>query len=461
MMMEMDFSFADFQNSGLYYPTKHSLKATWDRALYRELELIQDKEQQKVERALLELKKRTTVKYYRKVLAAQTKALRFARDWFPSYKFIMPDALADDWLSTMDWHKPHQTRDHSLHQTLTACIVSKLLGNGNPGNGFMLPDGESLLLRSAKLMVEGKNMEYLRNYLSNLDTEYVKHQDKYDINWAVETFYETAMLAAQFHDMGYPWQFVNTLSKDLKTAHYDKVAKMMINDEVAFNEIKDRLLIYPLYCYQENEVKRKSADKMGKAKALFREGLLSTHGMPGALGFLCLNDSARDYGKTDTVEESTSRLILDWAAVAIMMHDMPGMYWGKDNKTGTPEIPMLRLNFETDPLSCLISIADILEEFERPKAIFDEKNGDKGQNEDLVKLGYDFDCDKTVIKLDNGKLTVTYYFNKNFEEKTWNDIKTRRANEVKQYLNPQTGYIDLSSWGITEVDGISKQRGEI
>lgn len=302
-MMEMEFSFADFQNPDIYYPTKHSLKATWDKGLYRELEIKQAKQQQKVDRAIGELGKRTTLKYYRKVLAAQTNALIFAKEWFPSYKFIMPDALTDDWLSTMDWHKEHQTRDHSLHQTLTACIVSKLLGNGNPDNGFVLQDGESLLLRCAKLMIEGKGMQYLRYYLSNLDTDYKKHQDAYDINWAIETFYEAAMVAAQFHDMGYPWQFINILGKELKTAHYDKVTKLLINDDAAFNEIKDRLLIYPFYAYQENEVKNQNADKVAIAKTLFREGLLNTHGLPGALGFLCLNDNARAYGSSDTIED--------------------------------------------------------------------------------------------------------------------------------------------------------------
>lgn len=460
-MMEMEFSFADFQNPDIYYPTKHSLKATWDKGLYRELEIKQAKQQQKVDRAIGELGKRTTLKYYRKVLAAQTNALKFAKEWFPSYKFIMPDALTDDWLSTMDWHKEHQTRDHSLHQTLTACIVSKLLGNGNPDNGFMLQDGESLLLRCAKLMIEGKGMQYLRYYLSNLDTDYKKHQDAYDINWAIETFYEAAMVAAQFHDMGYPWQFINTLGKELKTAHYDKVTKLLINDDAAFNEIKDRLLIYPFYGYQENEVKNQNADKVAIAKNLFREGLLNTHGLPGALGFLCLNDNARAYGSSDTIEEATSRLILDWAAVAIMMHDMSGMYWGKDNETDIPVKPNLRLNFEVDPLSCLISIADILEEFERPKAIFEKEAKEEGKDEERVRLCYDFDCDKTVLKIEDGVLSITYFFNKIFDEKIWNEIKTRRAKEVWEYLNLQTGYIDMSSWGIEDAVGISKQKGEL
>lgn len=459
--MEMEFSFADFQKPDIYYPTKHSLKATWDKGLYRELEIQQAKQQLKVDRAIGELGKRTTLKYYRKVLAAQTKALKFAKEWFPSYKFIMPDALTDDWLSTMDWHKEHPSRDHSLHQTLTACIVSKLLGNGNPDGGFMLQDGESLLLRCAKLMIEGPGMNYLRYYLGNIDSNYQKQRDAYDINWAIETFYEAAMVAAQFHDMGYPWQFINTLGKELKTAHYDKVTKLLINDDAAFNEIKDRLLIYPFYGYQENEVRNQNADKSAIAKDLFREGLLNTHGLPGALGFLCLNDNARAYGSSDTIEEATSRLILDWAAVAIMMHDMPGMYWGKNNETGIPVKSNLRLSFEVDPLSCLISMADILEEFERPKAIFEKEAKEEGKDEERVRLGYDFDCDRTVIKIEDKKLFITYYFNKNFDKETWDNIEARRAKEVKEYLNLQTGYIDLSSWGITEALGFSKQKGEI
>ena len=38
-------------------------------------------------------------------------------------------------------------------------------------------------------------------------------------------------------------------------------------------------------------------------------------------------------------------------------------------------------------------------------------------------------------------------------EKERKDCDDDRIKEVKQYLNPQNGYIDLSSWGVTKAYG--------
>lgn len=453
--MEMFFSFEDFQSDDVFYPTKHSLFKTWDKALFRELEIKLEVQEDNVKRTFLELERRTTTQYFRKVFTAQTRALNFARKWFPSYKFIMPEALADDWLSTMDWHKVHPTRDHSLHQALTATIVSKMLGNGDPAKGLMLREDESLLSRCAKLMVEGPKMSYLRAYLSDLDSDYQLHKEAYNFDWAVEAFYEAAMIAAQFHDMGYPWQFVNTLTRNLKKAQYDKVTRMLINDEEAYKEIYKRLLVYPLFGYNENDVKEGAEDKVKVAMSLFRDGLLGTHGLPGALGFMCLNDNTRAFGKSDNIEEATNRLILDWAAVAIMMHDMPGLYWGRNNDTGKPSNPVLRLDFETDPLSCLISIGDMLEEFERPLALFSKSSKNEGTVQERVEVDYDFACKRSQVKIENGKLLVNYYYKPQDDPKEWEKIKDRRTKEVWEYLNPTNGYVDLSSWGVIDAEGVA------
>lgn len=449
--MVMEFSFEDYQKLGINYVYTHSLYETWDKEQFRELEKNQTKQSEVVSKTFKELGKRTTTKYYRKVFTAQTEALTFSKKWFPSYKFILPDTLTDDWLSTMDWHKKYQTRDHSLHQTLTTYIVGKMLGNGDPSKGLMLTNGESLLSRCAKLMVGHEKMNYLRSYLAGIDTNYANHQGEYDYEWAVVTFYETAMIAAQFHDMGYPWQFLNTLAKMLKNASYGKISEMLINVEEAYREVKDRLLFYPFYGYDETAVKNKEEESTKTAKVLFQEGLNNTHGTPGALGFMCLNEKIRKYSQTPQKEEATSRLILDWAAVGIMMHDMPGIYWGRDNGTKKPLNPILRVDFEKDPLSCLISLADILEEFERPQAVFEKNEKKVNTDEERVKVDYDFTCKSSQIKIEEGTLTITYYYKSKDDPDDWEGLKKRRNNEVWQYLNPQSGYLDLSSWGITNV----------
>lgn len=451
-MMKMDFSFDIYQDPGrvINYLDKHLSFLPPDRAQYTEMLNKQKDDGFTFDRTLEELEKRTTDEYYRKVEAAQTHARRYARKVFPAYEFIMPDAVTDDWLSAMDWHKKYPTRDHSLHQTLTAYIVSTLLGNGDPSKGLMLSEEDSLLSRCAKQMLEGQKMTYLRDYLKDIDLDYEAHKNDYGYSWAVEVFYETALLAAQFHDIGYPWQFINTIANELKTASYEKVSGILLDAVKAYDYVKDRLLIYPFFGYQEQDIKGKNNEKTDKAKSLLEKGTKKTHGLPGALGFMCLNDTIRKYGMTThDFNEATNILILDWAAVGIMMHDMPGVYWGKSTETGEPEEPILRLDFETDPLSCIISMADILEEFERPLAFFDEKE----DGDTRVKVGYRFFCKGSRIEMDGGRLKFIYYYGSEEERK---DNNKRRVNEVNEYLNPINGYIDLSSWGIIDVTGETK-----
>lgn len=69
-----------------------------------------------------------------------------------------------------------------------------------------------------------------------------------------------------------------------------------------------------------------------------------------------------------------------WAALVIMMHDMPKHYWGNGKESQKPENPILRLAFEKDSISYIVSVADIMEEFNRPWSEFmhidkDEKKG--------------------------------------------------------------------------------------
>lgn len=444
--MNMEFYYGDYIKNGIEYKKKYSLKQTIDIGLYTELRKEAEKDNKDVKRAFNELQKRTTSHYCRKMLLAQTKALEFSREVFPYYSFIMSDALTDDWLSTMDWHKKHPTRDHSLHQTLTTYIISQLLGNGDPTKGLMINKNESLLSRCAELIVNGEKMSYLRNYHSILDKEYDDHQNEYNKDWAVEMFYETALIAAQFHDMGYPWNFVKILSKAIDKSSYKESNGILLKHNETFDKIRNRLLIYPYFEYDFHQVMLMNDEKKNKAIDLIETAINTTHGMPGALGFMYLNDKARQFKDTDDVDEATSRLILDWAAVGIMMHDMPGIYWGGED-TVQPMNPILRLDFEKDPLSCLISLADILEEFERPKAEFDEDRIDKDSDDERLKYRHIHECEKSSIEIENGILKIDYYYNKKeYEEKN----KEHREKEVLQYLNLENGYINLKSWGITE-----------
>ena len=122
-----------------------------------------------------------------------------------------------------------------------------------------------------------------------------------------------------------------------------------------------------------------------------------------------------------------------------------------------PVMPILRLDFERDPLSCLISLADILEEFERPLAVFGKDEDTIGTAEEIVEVDYDFQCERSKIDILDGKLWITYYYKQQKNREIWDKIKGRRKQEVWEYLNPKNGYVDLSSWGIGDSEGKAEE----
>lgn len=439
----MDFDYKNYSKHGMYYANQFGAYRNVSIAEFSKLQKEYDKDGLLVDKALKELKKRTTRDYYSKVYRAQTSALTYSKKVFPTYKFIMPEALADDWLSTVDWHKKFPTRDHSLHQTLTAYIVAKLLGNGHPRLAFSLPSGESLLDYCARQMLYEPKLEYWRMYALSLGIDYKRLPFAVQEQWARDVLYETAVVAALFHDMGYPWQYVNRLAKHIAVAEYGDSLNI-VDDAIRTKEsIQNRLLIYPFYGYSDITMKHASPSLEKKVVRLIDRCLKDSHGLPGALGFMCLNDQIRKYSSAPRFSEASYRLILDWAAVGIMMHDMKDLYWD-DKNMKQPQNPILRLSFDVDPLSSLISMADVLEEFHRPCATFDCRNIDK------VDLSYKFPCEGTRMYIRDGILYIIYRYK---ETKDAAACKIRRQQEVNEYFNSRNGFVNLKSLGIKDVIG--------
>lgn len=105
------------------------------------------------------------------------------------------------------------------------------------------------------------------------------------------------------------------------------------------------------------------------------------------------------------------------------MHDMLGQYYQEINSVRHVEKPFYRLSMDVDPLSCMITMADVLEEFQRPKAVFGTTGG--GQ----VSISYDFDCQESEINLDGDKMRVVYRYKSFKDEVERNRIK--KVEEVK------------------------------
>lgn len=433
----MRFDYLDFQSNGIVFPKYfHSLFSV-DRKAYSDLEKEYDNCGKSIYYALNELKRRTTPDYFSKIIMAQTEAMCYSEHVFPTYKFIVSDALWDDWLATIDPHKDY-CRDHSLHQPLTAYITSRLLGGGDASKSIQLPTGDTLLSYCARQMLESPQMSYLRDYFEELYPNYKKIDKRLYYKIAMDVFYEASIIASIFHDIGYPWQYINRLSSSLRIADPEFASTIVRNIDSIVEIVCDRLLVLPFYGYSSISKNKPISIWKNNVKALLNRAFRSTHGLPGALGFTFLNDIVRIFPKDLNFNDAVFRLILDWAAVGIMMHDMSKIYKGDKTQVG---VPYFRLSFEKDPLSSLISICDILEEFQRPQAKFDLES-------DKLCIDYSCLCEYSEFNISDKKLTITYGFK---DKEGAMLMKSIRKNEVYDYLNLANGYIDLSHLGVEEV----------
>ena len=435
----MRFSYNYYKTNGFKKPDSFGALGVVSSDAYSKLQKVYKQRGYTVSKTFSELEQRTAPDYFRKIYRAQTSALCYSRRVFPTYKFIMPDALTDDWLSTVDWHKKYSTRDHSFHQSLTAYIVDVLLGNGNEKRSLKLPCGDNLLHFCCDSIINGDKTEYLRNYAKSIGVNYDEMSPVIKRIWVKDVFYEAAIISALFHDMGYPWQYVNRLAESIELAEYGDTINVVTNEMRTLDAIRNRLLIYPFYGYSETNLKHAPLQLEKDVMCMINKGLKETHGLPGALGFMCLNDKIRHFNQIPSMVEASYRLILDWAAVGIMMHDMVGIYREPyiNNKN-------LRLSFDLDPLSSIVSLADMLEEFYRPCANFQLKG--RGTS---VDLKYVFPCQETEITIKGNTLFIRYKYN-NAKDAALN--RKRRQDEANDYLGYGNGYIDLSSLGIMNVD---------
>lgn len=433
----MIFDYQDFAANRNFHPKFYHTFYSIDRTVYRNMELKHDKDGKRVSTVLDNIMYRTSKEYFSKIYAAQTEAIGYSENVFPAYKFILPDALMDDWLSVMDPHKKY-CRDHSLHQPLTAYIVAKSLGYGNVKKALNL-DGKDLLTICSEWLLTSNKTQYLRDYFVSLYPQAGSFPKTILEKMARDVFYEAAVVAALFHDMGYPWQYLNRLTDSIDAADFRIPADSATNAENVLGMISNRLLIYPFYGYSTVSQNRPISTWQAQVLKLFDKSMRNTHGFPGAVGFTYLQDVIRKFPVDYDLNDALFRFALDWAALAVMMHDMPKIYKGKGAK---PEYPFLRVSFEKDPLSSLIAMADILEEFHRPAANFNSvtKNG--------IGVEFDFPCKSTEVTCRQGVMNIHYRY------KSGKDVARNvkyRVEEVNDYFNRADGFVDVSPLGITSV----------
>lgn len=440
----MRFSFDNYQNGlslGLYAPPDaYRPFMRVNRAQYRELEQQHNKNGNDIKTAFRELRRRVDSQYYWRTYPIQARALDYSQLSFPAYRFILPEVLTDDWLAIVDWHK--YQRDHVLHQPLTSYIILKLLkGADDKDDAFRLADGRTLLDACVEEIIKWQGTAFLRQYLMEIGVNDLEmwFQDNSACRQLWKSlFVEAAYIAALFHDMGYPWQYVNLLSNKLENAGYQPDTTYK-NAEKLISSFGSRLLFCPFngYCLLNRNAPSTWPNKLVE---ITEKSLRKTHGFPGAIGFLYLNDVLRDF--PSDISHPIKQFCVDWASMAIMMHDMSKIYWGNDTAT-PPSNPHMRLKFNVDPLSCVVTLADVLQEFSRPVASFNE-------NGSVVEVHYSDGCNYSDIELypaiDGIKIIL------GFSDK--NALASKRywiSNDEHEYFDTRYGFVDLSSIGIYQV----------
>lgn len=378
----------------------------------------------RIRRTFDELEKRMGGDYFAEFERVQIRAKEYGSFVFPAYKIIFLDVACEDWLSLLDFHKGF-SRDHSVHQPLTAYIVCKLLGGGNPAQAFQI-SGVSLLEKALDVIMTSPDSQYLLDRLAQKDP--ASPLLKGDRELWKSVFYQTAIITAMYHDLGYPWQFIERLHGFLKDEKllFGRLPDSSPLTEQYIDEHKDELMFRPFYNYGKGGLT--SADVK---KQLFDHFIHQSHGVTGALAYHAYNDEFRS-----TVKTAMSGLIefcQEWSCLAILMHDMQKAY--AINGAGFP-----KLDFNTDPLSYIISLADTLEDFNRPNAEFKSKQ--KG-----CEIEYSFPSLSVELEENGGVAEIRY----KMSPETRAVQEERKVKDQKELFDQPNGYFDLASIGLTKL----------
>lgn len=388
-------------------------------------------QQKKLEHTISELRKRVDDDFYKKIFLSQIHSLFLAKLANPGYQFLQPNVIKSDWLSIVNWDK--YSRDHLVHQLLTSYVAFKLIT-------------ESKMIKNKINQINWNDLTYLKNYLLSLglsENHILLNQNDSERKLSNEIWKEmlfrALLVASLFHDCGNPWQFTHGLEKTL--FNYGLSCSNSQGKEL-FEQIRNKLIMYPFNGYRTFN----SFELTWKENFIntINNTLIYSHGFNGAIVFMYLYDSL--LFKDNSVSTIINRFIIDWASMAIMMHDLSKFYW---NKKQIPENPFLRLKLNIDPLSTLLTLCDIIQEFERPDAVFES-------HPKFVKIRYNKDesnknrlgCFASELKETESFLNICYLYN---EPSLFAKKNIYIKQEENEFFNPINGYIDISSLGLNKV----------
>jgi len=393
---------------------------------------------------------RLSTKMFSNIRGAMGFTLRYARNFFPAYRFFVNEYLNDEWLATVDWHKFH--RDHVIHQPMTVYVgLSLLKGVDLSGQCTdpLLFGNKRLLDYCLEAIHYSPKCTYLKEYLRQMGGSkiYLEDSPASKVLWE-SLFLDTFFLATLFHDMGYPWQFVNVINK--KLIHHSPLENPSIQDaEWIADNYGDRLFFYPINGYKKPDPTAPSHWDDKKIRIL-SQGLCQTHGISGALTLLYLNDALRIYPNMN-LDRPERRFCVEWAAMAVMMHDMTKIYSTKVEPKKARyrfehdiQNPHMRLSINRDPLSFMLTLTDQIQDFARPDSTF------KSSNPDQSIATYYSKCKSVSLEFDHTKTLKIKYTYENPGIYIQNRQEFLPENEVK-FFDPHNGYLDYKDLGISQV----------
>lgn len=401
-----------------------------DKSKYEKLQQDIEWKNRRIEETFEELKNRMGRKYYKNVFLAQSNALNYAALQFPAYSFLFSEDLLDDWLAIVDFHKKY-SRDHSLHQPMTAYVAAQLLGYGDPSTAFPISTSSGNLLDfCVEAILTKPETHYILESASRygLPNNILRDSQIARAFWK-GLFYRTVVLSALFHDIGYPWQYMERVGKELRK----NVSNLYQSGNVVtqlIEDFSDRMMFLPLRNYETTHRNEPVFEKDRLVELTM--SALDTHGFPGAIAFLSLNDAIRKSVVTEPMAK-IHEFMVEWAAMGIFMHDMEGKH--------RKQFPRLKLSFIQDPLSSVVAMADYLEEFDRPKVTFTSRSKES-------RARYGFDCSLVNVNLEGSVLNVEMSYVNNSSKAIAAEFKRE---ETEHYFNPSNGYVDLKPLGINKV----------
>jgi hypothetical protein len=367
---------------------------------------------------------------------ATALAWRGADGYFPAYRYHVGEFVNDDWLSSVDWHKKFH-RDHISHQAMCYWVAQRLLDTKDQEVSF---DTSTLRERCLQQVVYDPECHYLRDYAERLGVFKNVGRELKTCLWA-SLFDEAVFLATMYHDIGYPWQFVQGIATQLSGNSALSVMPMQMSARELYDAYGTRLLCYPFQNYSAPAAVQPAGWRR-RTESLLLEGLSRTHGLPGALAFLYLNDVLRQF--PDAADSDAKGLFcIEWAALAILMHDLQRLYVGKARNGAPPENSQLRISFRRDPLSFLLTLVDQIQDFCRPNAVFKATAG-------AVKLEYEHACHAVEITAQPRQpVRIVYCYEKTSDyDKNTAEHKPKAERE---FFDPTVGYVDWSGLPISSI----------